>query len=549
MTRAHGTVLAGGRLSSGPRREGLSVRLARRARGLTLLHGWRRALLALLAGASIALAHAPFDFPFVLFVALPVLVLLLDGIAATERGWRGRLASPLWVGWCFGFGMHLAGLWWLGNALVVSGSAPAWSAPVASIALAALLALFPAASVLLARQLWTLGAARVLALGAAWGLGEMARATVLTGFPWNAIGTAVMPNALLMQPLAVVGVDAMNVLAVWATAAPALLLERRTRLAGVLLPVLLVGAQLGFGAWRLAGAELDVTGPSVRVVQPAVPQDEKWDEAERIAIFRRLLDLSAPEGEGERPDIVVWPETSLPFVLSDTPEALAVMGDVLADGQVLLAGGVRGEGLGEDRLWFNAVFAVDGSGRVVGSRDKVHLVPFGEYLPMKALLERTGLTRLVEAPGDFTAATRRETLTLPGGTVVLPLICYEAIFSHGLEAVGAPATVLLNITNDAWFGATPGPHQHMRQARLRSVESGLPMVRAANDGLSAVVDPYGRIIAGLARGERGAFDARLPQSVALPFQALRAMPLAWLLMGAAFAMVLGEAWRDRRRGS
>ena len=517
-------------------------------RAVPLLHGWRRALLAAIAGASVSLAHAPFDFPLTLLIAFPVLVLLLDGIAAAERGVAGRVVAPLLLGWFFGFGMYWAELWWLGNALVTSQSGVEWAAPLAGMGLAALLALFPAVAVLAARQLWTAGSSRVLLLGAAWGLAELARSVVATGFPWGAIGYAAMPNALSMQVAALVGMDAVNVLVVWAAAAPALLLDARTRIWGAALPVAIVGAQLAFGTWRLAGAETEWTGTTVRIVQPAVPQDEKWDSAARLAIFQRLVDLSAAEGAAGRPDVVVWPETAVPFVLSETPEALEVIADALAPDQTLLAGGVRSEGLGDERIWFNSIFAIDGSGRIAATRDKVHLVPFGEYLPLPDLAKRLGLTRLVTSPADFTAASRRETLALAAGPVILPLICYEAIFWNGLGSVGREPTVMVNVTNDAWFGATPGPYQHMRQARMRAVETGLPLVRAANDGLSAVVDPYGRVVRGLGRGVRGAVDATLPAPVTPPLPALRALPLVWLLIGFAFAMLTVEVVTRRLGG-
>ena len=541
-----------GRAGRGTRRAapGLAARAARAGRGLTLLDGWRRALVASLTGALIGLAHAPFDAVPVLFVAFPVLVLLLDGTMPRERaGPLGRVLPPLFVGWCFGFGMHLGGLWWLGNALVVSGTAPAWIAPLASVGMAAVLAVFPALAAALARQLWTDGVTRILLLGAAWGLMEWARAHVATGFPWNAIGYAVMPNALAMQSVAAIGLDAINVATVWAAAAPALLVDRRTRAWGVLVPLALVAAHVGFGAWRLDGASVADTGTRVRVVQPAVPQNEKWDGAAQLAIFEGLVDLSVAAGDGlrgARADVIVWPETALPFILNETPEALSVLGDALEDGQTLLAGGVRAEGLKADRLWFNSLYAVDSDGRIAASRDKVHLVPFGEYLPFPELLERAGLTRLVEAPADFTAGARRLTLPVAAGPVFLPLICYEAIFPAALDALGAAPTAIVNVTNDAWFGATPGPHQHMRQSRVRAVESGLPLVRAANDGVSAVVDPYGRIVAGLDHGARGAFEADLPVPITRPYATLRNIPWLWLLLVASFATVIVEAVRERR---
>ena len=541
----------GGHHATPPARAGIAERAGRLARRITLLDGWRRSLAAVAAGALVGLAQAPFDFPFALLIAFPVLVWLLDGTVPPE-GFRflRRLLAPAWVGWCFGFGMYSAGFWWIGNAILVSAKDLSFLAPLAGPALAAGLALFVGAATAIARQFWTNGVSRVLVLGAAWGLMEYARAHVLTGFPWNAIGYAAMPVPLLMQSVAALGLDAINVLTVWVAAAPALLVDRRTRVWGIVLPVLLLAAHAGFGWWRLDGASVADSGTRVRVVQPAVPQDEKWNGEQRLEIFRSLVELStAREGEGEpgRPaDVVVWPETSIPFVLSETPEALAVLDDTLQPGQTLLAGGVRAEGLGEDRLWFNSLYAVDEEGRIAASRDKVHLVPFGEYVPRPDLLERFGLTRIVEAPGDFTPAQRRETLPVPGGPVFLPLICYEVIFPHGLGAVGEKATAILNITNDAWFGATPGPRQHMRQARLRAVETGLPLVRAANDGVSAVVDPYGRVVGGLAHGVRGAFEVELPGPIATPFTSIRAIAWLWLLIGFAFAIVPFEAWWERR---
>ena len=535
-----------GELATERPRGGTLARMGRALRAIPLLHGWRRALVAVAAGAVVGLAHAPVDWPLALLIAFPLLVLLIDGVAAAETGWRGRLWAPLALGWLFGVGMHGANLWWLGNALVTSNSGVEWAAPFAGIGLAAVLAAFPALAVVAARQFWTAGSSRILVLGAAWGLAELARSVVATGFPWGAIGYAAMPNPVAMQVVAPLGMDAVNVLVVWAAAAPALLLDARTRLWGVAVPVALVGAQLAFGSWRLATTDVGETATSVRIVQPAVPQDEKWDGDARLAIFQRLVDLTSAEGAGGRPDLIVWPETAIPFVLSETPEALTVLADVLQPGQTLLAGGVRSEGVGDERLWFNSIFAIDSTGRVAATRDKVHLVPFGEYLPLPELLERVGLTRVVTSPADFTAASRRETLALPGGPVLLPLICYEAIFWNGLGAVGPAPNAIVNVTNDAWYGATPGPYQHMRQARLRAVETGLPLVRAANNGLSAVVDPLGRVVRGLGHDARGAIDAALPARIAPPFRVMRALPWVWLLMGFAFVMLAAERWARRR---
>ena len=535
-------------------REPLGERIGRAASRIALLDGWRRFALAMTMGAAVALAHAPFDWPLTLFIAFPALVLLLDGAEPVSRFSPLRFVAPAVIGWAFGFGMYGAGLWWLGNAIVISGSAPAWVAPLATIGLAAVLALFPACALIVARLVWTQGPTRVAVLAVCWALFEMARAHVATGFPWLAIGYAAMPVPVLMQSVAVVGMDAMNALAVLVAAAPVLLLEHRTRVWGAALPLVLLAAHAGFGAWRLSTTEVTNSGTRVRVVQPAIPQDEKWDGDARVAILGTLLDLSVAKtggttlrgSEADWADWIVWPETAFPFALSETPEARGVLADLLQPEQILLAGGTRAEGIGADQLWFNSLYAVGSDGAIVGTRDKVHLVPFGEYLPMPGVLERFGLTKLIEASVDFTPALRRETLTLPGGLAILPLICYEAIFPRELNAVGDRPSAIVNVTNDAWFGATPGPRQHMRQATVRAVESGLPLVRSANDGMSAIVDPLGRVVAGLDHGKRGAFEAELPAPIATFARDLRAVPWFWLLVCLATAMLAREAWIERR---
>lgn len=482
------------------------------AAAIILQSGWRRALLALAAGSIGALALPPFNFPFACWLSFPVLVWLLDGAAASGRKGRLRLAGPAFlIGWLFGFGYFVAGLWWIGNALLVDAERDAWMLPLAIAGIPAVLAVFYGLAASLARLAWPDGLGRIFILSASFGLFEYLRATLFTGFPWNAIGYAAMPVPLLMQSASVVGLFGMNALAVLVFSAPALLGTGRHRVAGMLLAALLVATQAGYGYFAMSRPEPAAETLAVRIVQPSVDQSMKWDDTVRREIFDKLLQLSAKDGEaGFRPEVIVWPETALPFLLTENPSGLAEISSMLEPGQIVLTGAVRSEGTvaGEGQRYYNSILAIDSSGEVVGAADKIHLVPFGEYLPFRSLLEKTGM--LPVAAGDllYSPGQKRELLSAPSGKKLLPLICYEAIFPHEVATAGADA--LLNLTNDAWYGDTPGPYQHFRQAQLRAVEQGIPLVRAANNGISAFVDGKGRIIDAFRINAVGALDVALP---------------------------------------
>ena len=484
---------------------------------LILLWGWRRALVAFLAGAIAVLGQAPYDFFPACFVSFTVLVWLLDGVAPEEGGglaarWRASFA----VGWWFGFGYFLAGLWWVGQALLVDADQFAWALPLAVLGLPAVLAVFYGVATLLARLAWSEGLGRVAALAAGFGIAEWLRTFVLTGFPWNAVGYAAMPLPLLMQSVQLVGLAGMNVLAVFIFAAPSLLAGRQHLRIGLAACLLLAAAHAGYGYLRLAAVPdpAEAKRLPVRIVQPSVSQAGKWDVGERTRIMETLLSLTRrPPSQGRpKPELVVWPETAVPFVITERPEALAAIGAALDAGQTLFLGAVRSEAAatgGEEPRYYNAVVAIDGSGEIVDAADKVHLVPFGEYMPFEATLKLAGLSTVAETVGGFSAGSARRTLEVPGGVVALPLICYEIIFPDLLDDGSAVADIIVNVTNDAWFGDTPGPYQHFRQAQVRAVEAGLPLIRSANNGISAVLDDKGRVLDAFALDAVGILDVEL----------------------------------------
>jgi apolipoprotein N-acyltransferase len=518
--------------------------MERLAGRIMLLWGFPRAAITILAGAIGALALPPFGFFATLFISFTLLVWLLDGITSDpDSGWFGRFRSAFWIGWLFGFGYFVAGLWWLGNALLVEADEFAWALPLAVLGLPAYLAIFYGLSAAVARLFWSDGMGRLAALAFSFGIGEWLRGFVATGFPWNAIGYGAMPVPLMMQSAAVIGISGVTVLAVFVFSAPALLGTKKGMRVGLSLALLLFAAHLGYGAWRLHGADTalaQISGEetTVRIVQPLIDQARKLDDAERTAIFEEHLSLSAqpPKEGGKRPDMIVWPETSVPFILTQNPDALARIADVLEDGQALVTGAVRSEeaGPGMAPRFYNSIYVIDSQGQIVSASDKVHLVPFGEYVPYEDLLRNLGIPEAIAMPGGFSAAPSQTMLTLPSGQSFYPLICYEAIFADEIGEQVEGTSALLNVTNDGWFGATPGPHQHFQQARIRSVENGRFMIRGANTGISALIDPFGRTVIGLAFDQKGVIDATWRGGSVAHADSFSRQKNFWFLVGAAF---------------
>ena len=307
--------------------------IERLAGRIILSSGWRRALAAFLSGAFATLTQPPFDLFIAGFVSFPILVWLIDGaLARADAGPIRRVLPAAMVGWWFGFGYFVSGLWWIGTALLVVADQFAWALPLAVLGLPAFLAIFYAFATMVARNFWSDGLGRIFALAFGFALAEWLRTFLLTGFPWNAIGYAAMPVPVLMQSVAVVGLVGMSALAVFIFASPALLIGGRFARSGIALAILLATAHVGFGAWTLsqAPAVSDEKGTvNIRIVQPSIAQSLKWDNAERRSIFDKLIALTAqtPADDKPKPDVIIWPETAVPYILTSTPEALAQIGN------------------------------------------------------------------------------------------------------------------------------------------------------------------------------------------------------------------------------
>jgi apolipoprotein N-acyltransferase len=532
------------------------VKVSRLALWIVLAWGWQRSLLALGTGAVTALALPPFNLWPIPFLTFPILVWLVDGSGAGRL--NGVPAAAL-AGWLFGFGYFLAGLYWIGHAFLVDAKTFGWLLPIAVTGLPAGLAVFPAAGLALARLIWTRGTTRVLALATALTVTEWLRGHVLTGFPWNAYGYALVSPSVLAQSAALVGLWGLTFIAVAVFASPAVLADdatetKRPWLAPVLSIVVLV-ALAGYGSWRLdQNPTVFVEGVRLRIMQPNLQQDEKFNYSQKQQVMSRYLALSdratGPQASGVR-DVthLIWPESAFPFFLAREADALAQIAQFLPERTVLITGAVRApEGAPGEPVTraYNSIYVIDHDGSILSVYDKVHLVPFGEYLPLQDFLERIGLMQLTKIRGGFIPGDRRRALSIPRAPKVLPLVCYEAIFPGEAVPSGERPGWLLNLTNDGWFGMSPGPYQHFQQARLLAIEEGLPLVRAANTGISAVIDPVGRVIKQLPLATEGVLDAPLPRALGpTPYVRLGDAP-AWLLLGAAAILVIR---RRARRSS
>lgn len=506
--------------------------MSRIADAVIVLWGWRRYLLALVAGAATVLALPPFNLFPVAWLTLPFLIWLIDGSATPEGTFfLRRLWPAAAAGWWFGFGYFLAGLWWVGSSFLVDAETFGWIMPFAVVALPAGLALFWGFGAALARAFWTDGWPRILVLAVAMTAAEWLRGNLFTGFPWNAFGYTLMPGPLLMQSASLVGIWGVTLLAFLVFGAPAALAgavgeSRRTRYAAFILLLALLAADAVFGLVRLRGAEVTfVPDVRLRIVQANIPQAVKADRNAYEANFRKHLELSDGSTSPERTGAgsathIIWPETAVPYFLTFEPGALTAIANLLPPGTTLITGAPRAEPREPGQPFtevFNSIYVIDDQGGILDAYDKMHLVPFGEYVPLREWVEWLGLRQVVPIPIGFAMGTTRPTLAAHPAPPFAPLICYEIIFPEEIIGSGERPGWILNVTNDDWFGDTPGPRQHLQQAIVRAVEQGLPLVRSANSGISAIVDPYGRVLHSLDLGLAGIIDGDLPAALTPTF--------------------------------
>jgi apolipoprotein N-acyltransferase len=473
------------------------------------LVGWRAWLAAFGAGALSALAFPPLDlFPGFLF-AVAVLVLLLDGAAARSRPLRRAAA----IGWAFGFGQFMLGMHWIFYPFLVDPVAHAWQIPFAALLFPGGLAIFFLLACVAAMLFWRPGASRIFMLTVCYAVAEWLRGHILTGLPWNLPAYSWGASLAVLQTAALLGVYGVSLLTVLFGASLAELFTAPRRIA---LPLVLTAAfavlWLG-GEIRLAAEPTAfVSNVTVRLVQPNVPQDQKYVRSLVQRNWRTLIDLSSKPAP-VAPTVIIWPEAAPPILLQRSPEALDQIARLTGNNRTLITGNQRVTiDATTGRHFFNSLFVFGPGARLVAIYDKFHLVPFGEYLPLEPVLKNLGITKLVGFPGSFSSGDGPHTVKVPGAPDAGPLICYEILFPNAVIGESRPDW-LINVTDDSWFGPWAGPRQHLLAARVRAIEEGLPVARAANTGISTMFDPLGRTIATLGLDQRGDVDTRLPKAL------------------------------------
>ena len=543
-----------------------SWKLTRWILSLSQCTGWHRALLLIGAGALAATGHAPLHFVPFTSVALILLIWLLDSINLSafskqkdefsnpNRGWRLFL-----VGWYFGVGYFLAGFYWITLSFLVVSPGLGLVAPFAAIALAAGLGLFTGATT------WLYGlpnftkTGRLLWFALSWLAVEWLRSILFTGLPWN-LAAYLWPGITIGQISSVIGTHGLSLLTLIILIAPAALLQpvyggklnlrlHPTRCSGLYsigLALAILGALIGFGLWRLesAGPTLFTPGIKLRLVQPSIPQREKWKRDLKPRNFQTYLQMTAGPGF-DTITHVIWPETAAAMVLANQPAALRALGAVTPKAGFLITGTIQHKimpqksGIQSNLKIYNGLHAINAGGEIIASYAKNHLVPFGEFMPLGSILP---FRKLTDGGRDFSTGAGLTTLNLPGLPPFSPLICYEIIFPNAIIAPDSETSPrwLLNLTNDAWFGRSSGPYQHLYAARMRAIEYGLPLVRSANTGISAIFDGFGRETGRIDLKVAAVLDGGLPEPTenATLFSRWRHIPvLILLIFGLSFGIV------------
>lgn len=475
-------------------------------------------ILALAAGGLAALSMPPFDLWPVLFLSFPLLVWMSEG----DCGWR----SAFFAGWLFGLGYFGVCFYWVGVAFFVDAATYLWMMPFMVGALAGGMAIYWGLAALASSRAIRIGFPGHLALPIALAIAEWLRGHLFTGFPWTPPGLAAIGMGGLAQLASLIGMPGLTFLICLWACLPAMLGERR-----VARPALACGAGFifimaagwAYGGWRLAQPDPPANNAvRLRIVQPDIPQDAKWRAGNAAAIFDTLANLSqtvtaaAPSGITDFTH-VIWPESAVPVYLAESDAALERIDDLLPDGTTLITGALRRDPVKVDAEGrpevYNSILAFGSDANVVAIYDKWRLVPGGEFLPFASILEPLGFRKVVTVPGSFASGNGPSTVDIPGAPPAGLLICYEAIFPDRLVQNGRRPQWLINVTNDGWFGKSTGPYQHLAQARMRAIEQGLPLVRAANTGVSAIIDAKGRILKEIDVGQRGVLDSVLPAAL------------------------------------
>jgi apolipoprotein N-acyltransferase len=471
-------------------------------------------LLATLLGALGVLGHAPFHIWPAFGVSITGLFLLLDAAPSRPR----PLRSGFMIAWSWAFGYFLAGMFWVGNAFLVDAQKFAAIMPIAVTALPAGLGVFWGLAGVAYIKFWRTDATRLLLFAVIFAVAEFGRGHLLTGLPWNLPAYVWKPGGWVSQVSALIGPYGLSLGTLLVLALPGVLMDRARPKAVGLVAMGLAVMALGFGAWRISSAgsvdPMAGKGPVISAGQGGFTQKEVWDPANASRVTQTYLDLlEAPRAQGA--DLVIWPEGAFPYLLMEQPEVIGEI-DARLGGRTLITGTIRRASSAQGDSYWNSIFVFDkslGPLAVQGTYDKYHLVPFGEYLPLRPLFKALGIASLVAYDGEMTPGSGPAVMAIKGVPPADPRVCYEIIFPNFNPKAARQAGWILNVSIDAWYGDLLGPDQHYAQARARAIETGMPLVRAASGGWSAIVDRYGRPLAEHQKGA-GYAIARLPLDAA-----------------------------------
>ena len=486
-------------------------------------------LLKFFMGLALALALPPVSQVWLIFFSLSIVV-IVDSAAPSRRFRQG-----FWGGFAFGLGYFSFALHWIGFAFLVDARADLWMMPFAVGGLAAFFAVYWGIAFTGVEWLVARGFRRWLVLPCLLALMEGLRGYLFTGFPWAVPGLTADGMGGVLQLASIVGMPGLTLLILlWGILPGAIFLNRNNRYA-LLFPFLLsltLPAAWWWGEARLSDNPIDVNaGALIRLVQPNIAQSDKWRSDNAVKVFDDLVSMTSSPGSGtELPKVVIWPESAVSFLLDENKVALERIAANLSTGQTLLTGALRRQPSASGDRYFTSILGIDSEGKVTSRYDKWRLVPGGEYLPLAWLLEPMGFRKVVNLPEAFTPGSGPAVSIVPGIGPAIMLICYEAIFPHNLAPASTRARWIVNVTNDGWFGHSVGPYQHLAQVRMRAVEQGLPVARAANTGISAIIDPMGRFIIETKLETRQVVDARLP---------LNLEPTVFSLAGIVPALIIG----------
>lgn len=501
-----------------------------------------RLIVAFIFGAIAASGFAP------LFL-LPLFALGFTGLfLLLEKG--ASYKQQLLIVFFFTWGHFIAGHYWIGIAFFVDAGRFGWLVPLPVLGLPALLALFPTVAIGVVLRFPAQGLARVLLLALGWSLGDFARSNLFTGFPWNLAGYVWAFSPVTLQPLALFGIHGLSLCTLIFAMMPALFLRPAYAVPhrhwGAVVVLCGIGIAVTAGFWRLETTPReDFPGVNLRLVQPSIAQSLKWADSERAKNFRKYVELSVGPGV-ELANVWIWPESAITYFIEYEPELLAALQQLAGADRLFLAGTIRRTPRDKPLQIYNSLVAIHGEG-LAAYYDKKHLVPFGEYLPFRNLLGAIGLDKLTVGTVDFSPGHNISQIHIPGLPAARVLICYETIFPDEIVSPSeARPDWLLNVTNDGWYGLSSGPYQHFAAAQARAIEQGLPLVRAANNGISAIIDPLGRIVADLGLNHVGVVDGPLPKPVEAPPFARFGEWLYGIMALLTIMIVLGLRRRDKQ---